>query len=110
MVYFINSGTAAAVTNLTISSIPVTATGVFASYVFTLIFVTSSPYYYTAGTTTMSITLTNAYNNTSITPITSGGTVNLPTIYSYIMQTITVINKTGGAAPTFIAFNNVQGF
>ena len=85
------------------------ATGVLASYVFTLIYFTSSPYYYTAGANTLSLTLTNAYN-TSITPITSGGTVNLPSTYSYIMQTITLVNKTGGAAPTFLAFNNIQGF
>ena len=109
IVYYISGGTAGVVTNLSISAIPVTGTGVLASYVFTIIYFTSSPYYYTAGTTTLSLTLTNAYN-TTITPITSGGTVNLPTSYSYIMQTITLINKTGGATPTFVAFNNVQGF
>ena len=109
MVYYITGGTPSLVTNLSISAIPVTATGVLASYVFTIIYFTSSPYYYTAGGTSMSLTLTNAYN-TTITPITSGGTVNLPTSYSYIMQTITLINKIGGSAPTFVAFNNVQGF
>ena len=107
MVYYITGGTPAAVTNLTISSLPVTAG--LASYVFTLIFVTDGPFYYTSGANTLSLTLTNAYN-TSITPITSGGTVNLPTTYSYILQTITLINQTGGVAPTFVAFNNVQGF
>ena len=109
MVYYITGGTPAVVNNLTISSIPVTATGVLASYVFNLIYFTSSPYYYTAGTNTLSLTLTNAYN-TRITPIVSGGTVNLPTTYSYIFQTITLVNKTGGVAPTFVAFNNIQGF
>ena len=109
MVYYISGGTAGVVTNLTISAIPVTATGVLASYVFTIVYFTSSPFYYTTGANTLSLTLTNAYN-TSITPITSGGTVNLPTSYSYIMQTITLINKTGGSSPTFIALNNVQGF
>ena len=108
MVYYITGGTPALVTNLTISSIPVTATGVLASYVFNLLYFTSSPYYYTAGTNTLSLTLTNAYN-TIITPITSSG-VSLPTTYSYIFQTITLVNKTGGTTPTFVAFNNIQGF
>ena len=108
MVYYITGGTPSLVTNLSISSIPVTGTGVLASYVFTIIYFTSSPYYYTAGTSTLSLTLTNAYN-TTITPITSSG-VSLPSSYSYIMQTITLINKTGGSSPTFIGFNNVQAF
>ena len=107
MVYYIAGGTPTSVTNLTISTIPIT-TGL-ASYVFTLLFYTSSPYYYTSGASTLSIAMSNAYA-TSITPITPGGSVNLPSSYTYIMQTITVINKTGGSSPTFIAFNNVQGF
>ena len=108
MVYYISGGSAGVVTNLTISAIPVTATGVLASYVFTIIYFTSSSNYYTAGANTLSLTLTNAYN-TSITAITSSG-VSLPSTYSYLIQTITLVNKTGGSAPTFVAFNNVQGF
>ena len=107
MVYYITGGIPAIVTNLSILSLPVT-TGL-ASYVFTLIFVTSSPFYYTFGSNTLSLTLNNGFN-TILTPITTGGSVNLPVTYSYILQTITLINQSGGPTPTFIALNSVQAF
>ena len=109
MVYFVNSGTASAVTNLLITNLPVTASGTPVSYVFNIIYITSGANYYTSGANTLSITMVNAYNS-SITPLIGGGSVTLPTTYTHIMQTVTLINKTGGSTPTFVAFNNVQGF
>ena len=91
--------TTAACSSLEITSIPTTPQ---ACYVFSFVFEPStanSPLYFTGTSVTLNGTSTALK-----------GTISLPTTYSYLVQSITIINTSTTTTPSFIALNSVQGF
>lgn len=100
MVYYFLSPNAAT-TTLTIYGIPSTLKS---TYVFTLIYNTpNSPYYFTGTTLGLVTTGAVSYNATVY-----AGAVTLPTTYTYIVQSITIVNT--GSTNNFIALSSVQAF
>ena len=100
--------TSTALTSLTLTAIPTTPQQ---TYVFTFIClpaITSNAWY-----------LKPPSNNISVTPIGLGtltvplyglSSVALPTAYTYILQTITLINNSTTTTPSFIGFVSVSGY
>ena len=86
------------------TNIPVTAQQ---SYTFTFILKPStvnSKWYIIPNSNVISV------NSISSIPIFGIANVILPTTYSYLLQQITIINKSTTTTPDFIAFTNVSGY
>ena len=107
MVYNLSTNTTP-LTSLTLTNIPTTPQQ---TYVFTFVLLpstVSSPLYLKPPTNFINITPEGS--STVSVPLYGISSVVFPSSYTYILQTITVINTSTTTSPTFIAFLSVSAY
>jgi hypothetical protein len=104
MVYNLST-TATALTSLSFTNIPTTAQQ---TYVFSFVLLpgtSSSPWYLRPPSNSISIT---PVGGSLITvPVYGISSVVFPTSYTYILQTITIVNTSSTTSPAFVSFLSV---
>jgi len=93
------------VVSLAISNIPITPRSRFI-FVFYFSIATPNNQWHMNSST---VTLNGSSTTLSFTTGTSG-TVNFPATYTYLVQTITILNTSATSTPSWKALNSVQGF
>ena len=107
MVYNLNT-TSTALTSLSLTNIPTTPQQ---TYVFTFVLQPStlnSPWYLKPPSNFINITPIGS--STITVPIYGISSVVFPSSYSYILQTITVVNTSTTTSPTFVSFLSVSAY
>jgi hypothetical protein len=107
MVYNLST-TATALTSLSFTNIPTTAQQ---TYVFSFVLLpgtSSSPWYLRPPSNSISVT---PQGGSLITvPVYGISSVVFPTSYTYILQTITIVNTSSTSSPAFVSFLSVLGY
>ena len=108
MVYYLATNSTA-ITSLSFTNIPATPQS---TYVFTFVLLpstVSSAYYLKPPINVISITAIAGAINTAV-PLFGLSNVSLPASYTYLLQTITIVNVSTTTTPSFISFVSVSGY
>ena len=103
------ASTATAITSLGFTDIPITANR---SYIFTFYHkpsTASMPYYFKPPNNVVSVTSVGGLVSTNV-PVYGLQNTTLPSSYTYIIQTFTIMNLSGSTNPSYIAFASISGY